>query len=147
MSTDCRKILAVDGLEGNLDALKRLFEEEPYEIVTARTADDALEIARTECPDVAILDVRQSGVDGFDLCRKFRESHRTRKMSIVFTSGEQSNANDAVEALDVGGCDYIAKPFKAEELRARVRAVLRTRSEHERDIETTRTITRRLAKP
>ena len=147
MSTITRKILAVDGVEGNLEALKKVFREEPYEIVTARTAEDALEVARRECPDVAILGVRQPGVDGFDLCRKFRESLRTSKMSIVFTSGENTSSSEAVEALDVGGCDYIAKPFEAEELRARVRAVLRIRSENEQDIETTRTITRRLARP
>ena len=147
MSSTTRKILAVDGVEGNLDALKRVFEADPYEIVTARTAEDALEVARRECPDIAILGVRQPGVDGFDLCRKFRESVRTSKMSIVFTSDENTSSSEAVEALDVGGCDYIAKPFDAEELRARVRAVLRTRGEHERDLETTRTIARRLARP
>lgn len=147
MLGSAQKILAVDGHEANLDALRRVFEGDPYQIVTARTAEDAIDVAKKECPDVAILDVRQPGVDGFELCRQFRESLRTSKMSIVFTSGDQATSRDAVEALDVGGCDYIAKPFEADELRARVRAVLRVRSEHERELETTRTITRRLARP
>ena len=147
MSNSAWKILAVDGQEGNLNALKRVFEEDPYVIVTARTTEDALEVARRECPDVAILGVRQPGVDGLDLCRKFRDSQRTSRMSIVFTSGEQASSQDAVDALDVGGCDYIAKPFEIQELRARIRAVLRLRGEHEQDLETTRAITRRLARP
>ncbi len=144
IGTKTRKILAVAGRGASLNQIREVLAGEPYEIMIARSAEEALQLAQDEYPDVAILGVGQPDGDGLELCRQFRDSPQTRKMSIVFLSGQDGNTDEAVQSLDHGACDYIAGPVQAEELRARIRAVVRTRSEHEQEIATTRKITRRL---
>lgn len=139
-----RKILAVVERAAGLNQIREVLAGEPYEIMIAHSAEEALQLARDEVPDVAILGVGQQDGAGLELCRRFRESPQMRKMSIVFVSGQDANPDEAVQGLDLGGCDYIAGPVQAEELRARIRAVVRTRCEHEQEIATTRRITRRL---
>ncbi len=128
------KILAVDDRQDNLDLIREVLDDEPCEILTALNAKQALELARDECPDVAILDVQMPGVDGYQLCQKLRASPQTQMMPVVLLTAHYTSATDVIRGLDLGACDYLTKPFKPEELRARVRAVLRVEREH-KDIE------------
>ena len=141
---DKPRILVVDDLQDHLDLICDVFENEPYEIVTAGDAEDALELAREKHPDVAILDVQMPDVDGYELCQKIRALTQNRKASIVFLTAERTTGADAVHGLLIGGCDYVTKPFETGELRARIHAILRTRREHEQDTEATKKVTRRL---
>ncbi len=141
---DKPRILAVDDVQDNLDLIRDVFQNEPYEIATALDAEAALQLAREEFPDVAIVDVQMPDVDGYELCRKLRELTRTRRLPVVFLTANRTSAGDVVQGLDAGGCDYITKPFDAEELRARIRAVLRAQDEHDLDVASAKTVTRRL---
>jgi len=141
---DTPRILVVDDLQDNLDLIREVFEDEPYEIVTAHDAETALETAGNDPPDVAVLDVHMPDVDGFELCRQLRELPHTKRIPILFLTANRTSTDDAVEGLDLGGCDYITKPFEAEELRARIRVVLRTQCEHGQDIAVTKKVARRL---
>jgi len=141
---DKPRILAVDDLQDNLDLVCEVFENEPYEIVTALNAEEAMQIAESEYPDAVILDVQMPEIDGYELCRQLRELWPTRKIPIVFLTANRTSAADAVEGFDTGGCDYITKPFDAGELRARIRAVLRVQGEHDRDVDVAKKVTRRL---
>ena len=141
---DKPRILVVDDIQDNLALISDIFENEPYEIVTARNAEEALRLAHEEVPDVAILDVQMPDVDGYELCRRLRDLSRTRKIPILFLTAHRTSTADAVQGLDTGGCDYITKPFEADELRARIRVVLRAREEHDQDTSVAKKITRRL---
>ena len=138
------RILVVDDMQDNLDLIRDIFENEPYEIVTALGAEDALQFAQEEFPDVAILDVQMPDVDGYELCQRLRDLSRNRKIPVLFLTAHRTSAADAVQGFDTGGCDYITKPFEADELRARIRAVLRVQDEHDQDVAVAKKVTRRL---
>ena len=141
---DKPRILVVDDMQDNLDLIRDIFENEPYEIATALDAEEALQLARKQLPDVAILDVQMPNMDGYELCQRLRDLSRTRKIPVLFLTAHRTSAADAVHGLDTGGCDYVTKPFEAEELRARIRAVLRVQDEHDQDVAVTKKVTRRL---
>ncbi len=141
---DMPRIPAVDDVHDNLDLIREVFENEPYKIVTALDAEEALQLAREELPNVAIVDVQMPDVDGYELCRRLRELTPTRRLPVVFLTANRTSAGDTVQGLDAGGCDYITKPFDAEELRARIRTVLRAQDEHNRDLASAKKVTRRL---
>ncbi len=138
------RILVVDDMQDNLDLIRDVFENEPYEIVTALDAEEALQFAHEEFPDVALLDVQMPNMDGYELCQRLREMSRSRKIPVVFLTALRINSADVVQGLDTGGCDYITKPFEAGELRARIRAVLRAQDEHNLDLGVAKKVTRRL---
>lgn len=138
------RILVVDDMQDNLDLIRDIFENEPYEIVTALDAEEALRLAHEEFPDIAILDVQMPDMDGYELCRRLRDLSRTRKIPVLFLTAHKTRASDAVHGLDTGGCDYVTKPFEVDELRARIRAVLRVQDEHDQDVAVAKKITRRL---
>ena len=141
---DKPRILVVDDRQDDLDLICEVFENEPYQIVTAGDAEAALERAREKPLDVAILDVQMPDVDGYELCQKIRALTQNWKTSIVFLTAERTSRADAVHGLRIGGCDYVTKPFEEDELRARIHAILRTRREHEQDTEAAKKVTRRL---
>jgi DNA-binding response OmpR family regulator len=141
---DKPRILAVDDVPDNLELIREVFENEPYDIATALNAEEALQLAREAFPDVAIVDVQMPDVGGYELCRKLRELTHSRRLPVVFLTANRTSAGDVVQGLDAGGCDYITKPFDAEELRARIRAVIRTQDEHDLDVAGAKTVTRRL---
>ena len=141
---DKPRILVVDDRQDNLDLICEVFENEPYQIVTAGDAEAALERAREKPLDVAILDVQMPDVDGYELCQKICALTQNRKTSIVFLTAERTSGADAVHGLLIGGCDYVTKPFEGRELRARIHAILRMRREHEQDTEAAKKVTRRL---
>ena len=125
------RILAVDDCQDNLDLICDVLEDEPYTVVTALNAETAITLAEEQCPDMAILDVHMPDVDGYELCRRLRKSPKTEQVPVIFLTAKFTTSADVAHGLNLGADDYIPKPFEAEELRARVRAVLRTRREHQ----------------
>jgi len=104
--------------------LQRVFREDGYAVDVQVTGDGAVWMA-SECDfDAVILDVGLPDIDGFDVCRQLRE--RARWMPILMLTARES-VPDRVRGLDVGADDYVTKPFDIEELRARVRALVRRR--------------------
>ncbi|MFL6449763.1 MAG: ATP-binding protein [Bryobacteraceae bacterium] len=94
-----------------------------YEVVSTRTGDEAFALAMADPPDLVLTDVMMPGLDGFSLLRELRAHERTKTLPIILLSaraGEESR----IEGLDAGADDYIAKPFTARELSARVDAHL-----------------------
>ena len=102
--------------------LQRAFREEGYAVDVQASGSGAVWMA-TECDfDAVILDVRLPDIDGFDVCRRLRE--RARWMPILMLTAREA-VPDRVRGLDAGADDYVTKPFDIEELRARVRALVR----------------------
>lgn len=115
------RILAVDDDRNNLKMLDFLLREEGYEVLTTDNGRTALELVDSQHPDLVILDVMMPQVDGFEVCRRIRQ---TMDVPIIMLSAKGETA-DRVSGLELGADDYLPKPFEPSELLARVRAVLR----------------------
>jgi two-component system, OmpR family, response regulator MprA len=117
------KILVVDDERAVRESLRRALELEGYEIDLAEGGEEALQrLAANADPDAMILDVLMPGVDGLEVCRRLR-SEGSRLPVLMLTA--RVEVEDRVEGLDAGADDYLTKPFALEELKARLRALLR----------------------
>jgi DNA-binding response OmpR family regulator len=123
-----RKILVVDDEAILVEAIAYNLEQAGYRVVTAADGSSALDAARSEIPDLIILDVMLPGMDGLEVCRQLRRESATATTPIVMLTAK-SDEIDKVVGLEVGADDYVTKPFARRELLARVRALLR-RSEY-----------------
>jgi two-component system OmpR family response regulator len=116
------RLLVVEDTPKMAALLQRAFREDGYAVDVQASGSDAVWMA-SECEfDAVILDVGLPDIDGFDVCRQLRE--RARWMPILMLTAREAVA-DRVRGLDVGADDYVMKPFNIEELRARVRALVR----------------------
>jgi len=115
------RILVVDDDRNNVKMLGFLLGEEGYEVVTADNGLTALRLVESERPDLVILDVMMPQLDGFEVCRRIRQ---TMDVPIMMLSAK-GGTTDRVSGLELGADDYLPKPFEASELLARVKAILR----------------------
>ncbi len=118
------KILVVDDEPAMVGALGALLGQAGHRIIAAYDGEDALRRFRDEEPDMVLLDLAMPGMDGATVCARIRESS---DIPIIVVSGERDQAA-TVELLDAGADDYVRKPFRSDELLARVRAVSRRSS-------------------
>ena len=99
-------------------------ERAGHRAVVAKNGDEALTMASTTAPELVILDVGMPGRDGLDVCRALRADDRTHALPVLFLSARDDEI-DRVLGLEMGGDDYVTKPFSPRELTARVAAILR----------------------
>ena len=121
MSAPHELILIVDDEPRMTRFIRMNLELEGYRVVEAHNGLDALEKARTDLPDLVILDVMMPELDGFDTLEMLREVSSVPVIMLTVRSDEE----DKVRGLELGADDYVTKPFGARELASRVRAVLR----------------------
>jgi len=116
---ECEKtILIVDDTDTNIHVLMDLLSDK-YDILASVDANGALEIIEEEKVDLILLDIMMPEIDGFELCRKLKENPKTKNIPIIFITARTDE--DAIEtAYEVGGVDYITKPFKAREVLSRI---------------------------
>lgn len=120
------RVLVVDDDPRMLSMMRRVLEVDGYKVAVADDGDAALETIRREPVDLLILDVMLPGSSGFDVCRTVR---RESALPILMLTA-RDEAIDKVTGLDCGADDYVVKPFDADELMARVRALLRRVQPH-----------------
>jgi two-component system response regulator MprA len=123
-------VLVVDDDPQLREALTRALELDDYRVTTASNGAKALEAVSRQRPDVMVLDVMMPYVGGLDVCRTLR-SKNDKLPIIVLTARDE--IGDRVAGLDAGADDYLTKPFALEELRARLRALLRRTAADEDD--------------
>jgi DNA-binding response OmpR family regulator len=116
-------VLAADDEEDILELIVFRLERSGYDVVGARDGAEALELARSAKPDLAVLDVMMPKMDGFELTRRLREDEATSRMPIILLTA-RSQESDVQRGFDSGADDYLRKPFSPQELRARVQAIL-----------------------
>jgi len=116
------RVLVVDDDPQLREALTRALELDDYQVATASNGAQALEAVGARRPDVMVLDVMMPYVGGLDVCRTLRE-RKDRLPILVLTARDE--VGDRVAGLDAGADDYLTKPFALDELRARLRALLR----------------------
>lgn len=121
-----KKILIVEDDPGILLSLKDEFESEGYTVYQAEDGEDGLNMARTEAPDLIVLDVMMPVMDGYEVCKQLRrEGNRTPILMLTVKDKEI----DRVLGLELGADDYVTKPFSLREVVARVKAILRRTDE------------------
>jgi len=118
---DAKRILVVDDEPRMIGFIRMNLELEGYQVLEAHTGLAALEIIRTQLPDLVLLDVMMPELDGFETLRMLREFSNVPVIMLT-AKGEE---DDKVYGLELGADDYVTKPFGSRELSSRVRAVLR----------------------
>ncbi len=112
-------ILLVDDDPINLNLLVEALKGTAYQLLVARSGEEALRIASRVQPILILLDINMPGIDGYETCRQLKACERTRDAGILFlTALEDTQAK--VKGFSLGAVDFISKPFDADEVRARV---------------------------
>lgn len=120
------KILLIDDQPANLDVLCRLLEAKGYNISVAASGAAGLKIAARVEPDLILLDVMMPEMDGLETCRQLKQDSQTAPVPIIFITASTMQ-EDVVAGFRAGGVDYIAKPFREEEVLVRVETQVRLR--------------------
>lgn len=124
MKNNSVTILVVDDEDRFIRLVQANLISEGYQVLSASTGKEALKMLDTSHPDLLLLDVMMPGMDGFETCKRIRAFSNMPIVMLTAKGDEESR----IQALDLGADDYIVKPFSANELLARVRAVLRRAS-------------------
>ncbi len=118
------KIMIVEDDPDTLFMLRSYFEKQGYEVWTVTHGRIALKVSSKRLPDVIILDIILPDIDGYEVCRRLRDDLRTQHIPIIFLT-QKGERDDRITGLEIGGDDYITKPFSIEELKLRVQNALR----------------------
>ena len=113
-----KTILIVDDTDTNVNTLMQLLDDK-YDILASLEAKDALEIIDEEEIDLILLDIVMPEMDGFEVCKKLKSNSRTKDIPVIFITAK-TDEDSIAKAYEVGGVDYISKPFKAREVLSRV---------------------------
>ena len=118
------KILLVDDQSENLAVLSGILEPHGYRIIVCNNGNTALDLAGRLSPDLILLDVSMPGMDGFETCKRLKDSENTQDIPVIFLTA-RVETDDVITGFEAGGVDYITKPFKEAELIVRVNTQLR----------------------
>jgi adenylate cyclase len=113
------RILVVDDTPANIQSLSAILKEKGYQISVATNGKQALAAVDRVHPDLILLDVMMPEMDGFETCRQLKASEQWRQIPVIFLTAKTETA-DIVNGFELGAVDYVAKPFNAHELLARV---------------------------
>jgi DNA-binding response OmpR family regulator len=117
------RVMLVDDDAAVRSAVSGALAGEGYDVACLGDAEEALRQALAEPPSVVLLDVSMPRLDGWELCEILRRQSQTREVPVLFITG-RTDVRDRITAMQVGGTDFISKPFHAKDLRAKVRALV-----------------------
>lgn len=106
------------------EMLTAYFRVQGYHVANANRGEDAVAQITNTLPSIVVLDIRLPDIDGYEVCRRLRQGRRTQNIPVIFLT-EKRDRDDKLGGLQLGAVDYITKPFDIQELRLRVRNVLR----------------------
>ncbi len=129
---DQSDILIVDDIPQNLRVLQQMLAEHGYRVRPAINGKVALNAIRKTVPDLILLDIVMPDMDGYEVCQQLKAHGRTRDIPVIFISALHETI-DKLKAFQIGGVDYITKPFQIEEVLARVNTHI-TISNHQRKL-------------
>ena len=113
------RILVVDDTPANIQTVAAILKEKGYQISVATNGKQALDVLERVRPDLILLDVMMPEMDGFETCRRIKAAEAWRDIPVIFLTAKTETA-DIVHGFELGAVDYVAKPFNAHELLARV---------------------------
>ena len=134
---DVFKILLADDEEDLVFLIKTRLESQGFEVITAYDGIETLQKARSECPDLIILDVMMPAGDGFKICQKLKIDQETSSIPVIFLTAKTLD-KDERKGLGVGAEYYVKKPFEAGELIAVINKVLKDPKRLEREVRETK---------
>lgn len=133
-------LLIVDDTPANLQVLAAMLKDQGFTVRPVPSGELALRAAESEPPDLILLDIMMPEMNGYEVCERLKDNDNLRDIPVIFISA-LSDTSDKVKAFEVGGLDYVTKPFQFDEVRARVGAHLKLRrlqveaAEHHRQLE------------
>ncbi len=119
MTLEKGNLLVVDDTPDNLRLLSAMLSEQGYKVRKALNGQMALKTVSQVPPDVILLDINMTGINGYEVCQTLKSNEKTKDIPVIFISA-LDDILDKVKAFEVGGVDYICKPFQGEEVIARV---------------------------
>ena len=133
-----KTILVVDDTEGSLDMALAILQD--YDVIPCTSGADALEMVKEEQINLILLDILMPEMDGYTVCTKLKQNPDTQEIPVIFITAK-TDEESIEKAYELGGADYVTKPFKPKELLARVRVQLRLQAVlQELDIMATRDV-------
>jgi phosphoserine phosphatase RsbU/P len=123
--SDCR-VLIVDDVKANVDILVQSLAGD-YKLSVALGGQQAMDAVLRSPPDLILLDIMMPDIDGYEICRRLRAAESTRDLPIMFLSSLE-DVKDKARGFEVGGNDYLTKPFEVLEVKARVRSLLKAKA-------------------
>jgi len=127
-----QRVLVVDDEPDISTVLKATLENEGYVVSIARNANETFKKLKETKPDLILLDIKLPGMSGVDICKTIKNDENLSDISIIMLS-TKSEDSDKILGLEVGGDDYVTKPYNAGELVARVKAALRKKQNADKD--------------
>ncbi|MEA3316612.1 MAG: hybrid sensor histidine kinase/response regulator [Bacteroidota bacterium] len=112
-------LLVVDDNVTNLKLLGNILKKEGYRLAFAKNGKDAITLSQKTKPDLILLDIMMPEMDGYEVCTKLKSDVQTAEIPVIFLTAK-SETDDVVEGFNIGGVDYITKPFKKDELLVRI---------------------------
>ena len=128
MPEEKASILVVEDDVDVAEMLAAYFNAQGYDVTAANWGEDAVQACQKKRPDLVILDIRLPDIDGYEVARRLRNQKRTQEIPIIFLT-EKRERSDRLQGLEIGAEDYITKPFDIQELRLRVRNVLKRKNQ------------------
>jgi serine phosphatase RsbU (regulator of sigma subunit) len=123
--SDCR-VLVVDDVKANVDMLREALRGD-FKLSVALDGEAALRAVERTPPDLVLLDIVMPGIDGYEVCRRLRADPATREIPVMFLSSLE-DVTDKARGFELGGNDYLTKPFEILEVKARVRSLLKAKA-------------------
>jgi len=130
------KILVVDDIIKNVQLLMATLQDVGYELGYAHDGYEALKFLENSSYDLILLDVMMPGIDGFETCRRIKSNPKTSDIPVIFLTAKTEDS-DMIEGFDVGGVDYVTKPFNKTILLRRVKTHIENKMLNDKEIEAT----------
>lgn len=130
-------VLIVDDIPQNIQVLISILRKEDIDIIFASSGQQALTLLQTTLPDLILLDIMMPDIDGFDVCTQLKQNESTKDIPVIFLTAK-SLIEDIAKGFEVGGVDYIKKPFHSVELLARIHTHLELKQSRDKIIQTNR---------
>ena len=115
-----KEILVVDDTPDNVRLLSAMLTQQSYEVRKALNGARAIASSKAEAPDLILLDIKMPGMNGYEVCEALKQDAQTKEIPVIFISA-LDDVLDKVRAFEVGGVDYISKPFQEAEVLARIK--------------------------
>jgi len=130
MSDKAEKILIVDDVSRNIQILGNILSQQNFQIAYAQSGQEAIDICGVQDFDLILLDIMMPGMDGYEVCEKLKSNSVTGEIPIIFLTAK-ADMDSIIKGFDIGGQDYITKPFNSAELLARVNSHLLIKKQRE----------------
>ncbi|MBU2554087.1 MAG: response regulator, partial [Bacteroidetes bacterium] len=117
------KILIVDDISKNIQILGNILSQKAYDVAYAQSGIEALKLCDKQAFDLILLDIMMPGMDGYEVCEKLKKQKHTKDIPVIFLTAK-AEMDSIIKGFEVGGQEYITKPFNSSELLARVQTHL-----------------------